>query len=233
MDKQSNYQDLLKLVAIVVMVVDHLGTWFFPEMMTLRMIGRYAMPIFGFFVGYNFKNSVNFHILYYGVILYLISTIFIIETFFSANILISLFLGQLYLLFFQEQLRNLTKGWLHFIILVILSPFTSYLFDYGSLVIGIIVIGYMVKVKSIDLKIAAFIITYISLLHTVVNFSNLSTANLFFCGVIAIILYLSLAYGSFEKKITLNITPITRHALLIYCLHILIIEFIWRYYYIG
>jgi TraX protein len=233
MGKQTNYQDLLKLGAIVTMVVDHLGVYFFPEMMTLRMIGRYAMPIFGFFVGYNFKNSVNFHILFYGVILYLISTVFIIEAFFSANILISLFLGQLYLFFFQEQLRNLTKGWLHFIILVILSPFTLYLFDYGSLVIGIIVIGYMVKVKSIDLKIAAFVIAYVSLLHTVVNFSDLSRANLFFCGVVAIMVYLSLSYGNFEKKIALNIRPITCHALLIYCLHILIIEFIWRYYYVG
>lgn len=230
MDKQSNYQDLLKLVAIAVMVVDHLGGYFFPEMMTLRMIGRYAMPIFGFFVGYNFKNSINFYILFYGVILYLVSTIFIVESFFPANILISLFLGQLYLSFFYKQFHSLTKGWLHFIFLVILSPFTSYLFDYGSLVIGIIVIGYMVKVKSIDLKVAAFAITYISLLHTVVNFSNLSKANLFFCGVVAIMLYLSLCYGNFEKKFVLNISPITRHALVIYCLHILIIEFIWRYY---
>jgi len=233
MGKQTNYQDLLKLGAIVTMVVDHLGGCFFPEMMALRMVGRYAMPIFGFFVGYNFKNSVNFYILFYGVILYLVSTIFIIESFFPANILISLFLGQLYLSFFYKQFHSLTKGWLHFIILVILSPFASYLFDYGSLVIGIIIIGYMVKAKSIDLKIAAFVIAYVSLLHTVVNFSDLSKANLLFCGVVAIMVYLSLSYGNFEKKVALNISPITRHALLIYCFHILIIEFIWRYYYVG
>lgn len=71
MVKQSNYQDLLKLIAIFTMVVDHLGVYFFPDITTLRMIGRYAMPIFGFFVGYNFKNSINFHILLYGVGLYL------------------------------------------------------------------------------------------------------------------------------------------------------------------
>ena len=91
----------------------------------------------------------------------------------------------------------------------------------------------MVKAKSIDLKIAAFVIAYVSLLHTVVNFSDLSKANLLFCGVVAIMVYLSLSYGNFEKKVALNIRPITRHALLIYCLHILIIEFIWRYYYVG
>jgi hypothetical protein len=51
MVKQSNYQDLLKLIAIFVMVVDHLGVYFFPDITTLRIIGRYAMPIFGFFVG--------------------------------------------------------------------------------------------------------------------------------------------------------------------------------------
>lgn len=39
-------QSLLKLVAIVTMVVDHVGAIFFPSILWLRVIGRIAFPLF-------------------------------------------------------------------------------------------------------------------------------------------------------------------------------------------
>lgn len=40
----------LKLIAMLSMVIDHVGDIFFPELLWLRAIGRLAMPIFAFFV---------------------------------------------------------------------------------------------------------------------------------------------------------------------------------------
>lgn len=40
----------LKLIALVTMVIDHVGDIFFPEQMWMRAIGRLAMPIFCFCV---------------------------------------------------------------------------------------------------------------------------------------------------------------------------------------
>ncbi len=41
----------LKLVAAALMVVDHAGMLFFPDVILFRIIGRLAMPIFAFFIG--------------------------------------------------------------------------------------------------------------------------------------------------------------------------------------
>ena len=230
MAKNSNYQDLLKLIAIISMIIDHLGLYFFPEIIELRVVGRYAMPIFGFFVGYNFKNSINFSILLYGSVLYLVSTIFIYHHFIQANILISLFLGQLYLFLFQEHFKVLTKGWLHFVMLVSFFPFTFYFIDYGSLIIGIIVIGYMVKVKSININVAAFVVAFASLLHTTMIFSSFGNIGLFLSFLVVTTVCLSIAHSHFETELPFNVKVISRHSMLIYFTHILIVQFVWRYY---
>lgn len=40
----------LKLLAAVLMVVDHVGVIFFPEVLLFRQIGRLSMPIFAYFI---------------------------------------------------------------------------------------------------------------------------------------------------------------------------------------
>ncbi len=231
MVKNSNYQDLLKLIAIFTMFVDHIGFFFFPEIMELRVIGRYAMPIFGFFVGYNFKNSINFSILLYGLILYLISVLFIWQYFIQANILISIFVGQVYLFYFQDHFKNLTKGCFHFVVLLAFFPFTNDFFDYGSIMIGIIVIGYMVKIQSINTNIASCAIIFISFFHTVVTFSSFfSNIDFFLFLLVLSAIWISIFHSNFETEISFNIKIITRHSMLIYFVHILIIQFVWWYY---
>jgi hypothetical protein len=212
------------------MIIDHVGGYFFPEITELRVIGRYSMPIFGFFVGYNFKNSINFSILLYGSILYIISAVFIWHNFIQANILILLFLGQVYLFYFQNHFKTLTEGWLHFIMLVTFFPFTVYFFDYGSLIIGIIVMGYMVKIKSVNINIAACSIAFVSLFHTAVAFSNFNNIDFFLSFLVVIALWLSIAHSQFETEIPFNVKMISRHSMLIYFIHVLIAQFVWRYY---
>jgi TraX protein len=46
-------QDLLKLAAIVSMVTDHVGVLLAPDVIVLRIIGRFAMPAFALLLGYN------------------------------------------------------------------------------------------------------------------------------------------------------------------------------------
>lgn len=45
---------MLKLIAVLAMVVDHLGYLFFPEQEWMRALGRLAMPIFGFAIARGF-----------------------------------------------------------------------------------------------------------------------------------------------------------------------------------
>jgi hypothetical protein len=46
-------QDVLKLAAIISMVTDHIGALIVPDVITLRIIGRFAMPAFALLLGYN------------------------------------------------------------------------------------------------------------------------------------------------------------------------------------
>jgi hypothetical protein len=44
--------DIIKTIAVIVMVIDHLGMYFFPDITWFRAIGRIGMPVWFFMVGY-------------------------------------------------------------------------------------------------------------------------------------------------------------------------------------
>lgn len=52
-----NKSDSLKLVAMVTMLIDHVGVIFFPEVSWLRTIGRLAFPIFAYFIAQGFRYT--------------------------------------------------------------------------------------------------------------------------------------------------------------------------------
>ena len=49
----TNFYDWLKILAVVTMVIDHIGYYLFPDILGLRLVGRIAFPIFLFLVGVN------------------------------------------------------------------------------------------------------------------------------------------------------------------------------------
>jgi len=50
---------MLKIVAMISMVFDHVGNVFFPELIWLRMVGRIAMPIFSFCIAEGYIHTSN------------------------------------------------------------------------------------------------------------------------------------------------------------------------------
>lgn len=60
---------MLKIIAMVSMVFDHVGDMFFPDMLWFRMIGRLAMPIFSFCIaeGYIHTRDKNKYLLRMGI----------------------------------------------------------------------------------------------------------------------------------------------------------------------
>lgn len=55
----SKRNDVLKLIAIISMIIDHVGAAFFPGMTIFRTIGRIAFPIFAYQLAKGYKHTSN------------------------------------------------------------------------------------------------------------------------------------------------------------------------------
>jgi hypothetical protein len=234
MTRASNYQDILKIIALMCMIIDHIGLYFFPETWILRAVGRYAFPIFCFFAGFNFRNSLRFKTLIYGIALYLFTAGVIFKQVMEANILISIFVGYVYLVIFQSRLNNFWNAYTHFLVLACLWQLTCPFLEYGTLTVAIMVLGYSVKNNLISLPIAAFTAAYSSFLYTlIIYFDDFKTPEFIVTAIVTAAVYFSLTCKKFHRVNNLRLTIISNNLLSIYCLHLVIIMVVWRYSIIG
>lgn len=51
---------LLKIIAVVTMICDHVGLLFYPEIEIFRIIGRLSLPIFCYMISEGYKYTKNF-----------------------------------------------------------------------------------------------------------------------------------------------------------------------------
>lgn len=234
----TNYQDLFKLLAILLMLIDHLGLFCFPENLWLRAFGRLAMPIFTFFAGYNYyvskqNNKYKFYIksrrfswlLFYSIILQ-----GIIYSYFPAmqqmHILFNFIFGFLVVDFIVYNHFNLTKA---FIILVILIPFTISLVDYGTIPIMYILCGYYYrKWSASDKKSYITIVNTITLLFSIVIF-EFDFVQILVISLLFYILNREIINTNFDKKLNFKPLFLSRYLLEFYLMHfaILAIFFGW------
>ncbi|MGB9842063.1 MAG: TraX family protein [Candidatus Bathyarchaeales archaeon] len=52
-------RDLLKLIAIAAMAIDHIGDIFYPDWLMLHIIGRLAFPLFAYLVALGIESTKN------------------------------------------------------------------------------------------------------------------------------------------------------------------------------
>ena len=220
-------QDLLKAVAMLTMIIDHLGMYFFPQLTFLRAIGRSSAIIWLFFCGYNYKKkSVNFFFdkLFWAASLFSLLRYLIDGHIFCLNILFTIFISRLFLSFYSKikVVHNLIYSGLWVISLVFFS-YTNMIFEYGSLAILCSIWGYNYRHKIGDLKYQAFSILCFYLIGWVTKFHGFSLAV--FLLTISATVYSITRFSSkfFDisgiSKYIINIA--SRYSLYIYCLHLL------------
>jgi len=108
-NQRSNKQDLLKIIGILTMLVDHLGWVFFPQYIFLHAVGRLAMPIFSAGIAFGYQKTANFRkYFFYLVVFGLISQIpyDLLWTFEQINIIFGLALS-LFLLYLVDNKKYL------------------------------------------------------------------------------------------------------------------------------
>ena len=235
---QSNYQDWLKTLAIIAMIIDHVGLYLYPELTIMRIIGRTAMPVFCFFAGYNFHDKPKTHIIIFGVLLQIYTTV-LFKQFLTTNILISIYLGQWYIYYFRNSLtRFFYSSYCHAIIMVLLWYISWALIDYGTLVIATMILGFISKHEQANLKLCCFIAIFASFVHSTLftlaisfNEFNFSNTDLILNLTFLTITYILMILSDYSQKIAINLKWISRNVLYIYCIQIMILQFIFIYKY--
>ena len=150
---------ILKVIAIICMVFDHVGDNFFPEQIWMRVIGRIALPIFAFCIAEGFSHSRDrkAYLLRLGVFACVSEIPFDLVTsgkvleFSHQNIILTFFWAILGLMCFEKlQERGQKAGNVTGIIaLLVFAAGSVFLrMDYSALAVGLIFIYYLLRKKA-------------------------------------------------------------------------------------
>jgi len=94
--REFNSWDLVKLLGLALMLVDHIGLFFFPDELWLRAIGRSAAPIFLFLGGYASSYRLRWDLVILGILLTVSNTL-VAGHFVLLNILLTIVICRLIL----------------------------------------------------------------------------------------------------------------------------------------
>lgn len=137
--------DFLKTLALVLMILDHIGYFFFPDQMWIRAVGRFSAPVWLFLIGYARSRDIGLR-MWAGMGILIVSNYVFGMAMLPVNILGTIIVCRLTL----DPLMNFIahrRDSLYPLSLVIffLTIITFPLFEYGACAMLIVMAGYMVR----------------------------------------------------------------------------------------
>ncbi len=146
--ERVNSYDALKFLAIVLMTLDHVGAYFYPDEMLWRVAGRICVPLWFFFIGYSSHRQLRADIWIIGLLMVPLDPL-TGGGWFSLPILLTMCLTR-WLLTLAEDRELLTKEPLAIWVasLVFAAP-TYFLFEYGTFGVMLAALG-VIKRKGLD-----------------------------------------------------------------------------------
>lgn len=240
-----NYYDVGKAVALVAMLVDHVGFIFYPQVLVLRLIGRIAMPIYALLHGFSFRHN-HLILLTYGLGFALAVRLGFADSLprFPLNILCSFYVA--------GWIFTYTEPWLkkYPLLLLLVFPLTSLFLNYmvaGWLEYGwfpywFMVMGYMFRLhhtSPMELTPGMYVYMNFLMLWTGAIFCLDQTLGFNFQGWMVVVLIMEI-YGiyvlgyvwnpyarlwSVPRWLATVIKWMSRYSLQLYCVHLLL--FLW------
>ena len=146
--KDITSYDLLKTFAVVIMIIDHFGAYFFPDELWLRAIGRLSYPIWLFLIGYARSRDLS-QLLWIGGGLLVLANFVVGMALFPLNILFVILAVRLLL----DPLMKLARQsvfiqWGLAVILLLLVVLFYYVLEYGTLALLTAMFGFMARRKE-------------------------------------------------------------------------------------
>ena len=137
--------DLLKTLAVVLMVVDHTGYYFYPEEAWFRVLGRACVPIWFFLIGYANSRDVGFR-LWIGTAVLVVASAVMGMGVFPLNILVTMIVLRLCLDSVMAAARTTPQAlWQLGALFSLLGLISAYAFEYGTLAIVMTMFGWLVR----------------------------------------------------------------------------------------
>lgn len=137
--------DLLKTFAVITMIIDHAGYFFFPEDPTFRAIGRLCVPIWFFLVGYAKSRNIGETMLI-GAGILVLQNVFLGFPMLPFNVLVTIMLVRLCL----DKVMQRGAGGLLLLaaigmVMAVAVPASDAFTEYGTLGLLLAMAGYMVR----------------------------------------------------------------------------------------
>jgi TraX protein len=168
----------IKIIAIIAMIIDHMGLFFFPQYFIFRIIGRLAFPLFCWLIanGAHHTKDIRKYLLrlYFFALAsqvpYLLANRLIDQHFSGLNVLCTLFFGLMAIVFIQR-----TRNWVHwFFITVVFGAMAQLLqTDYGGFGVAVIVLFYVFYYNFKKLVIAQLVLFFVPFILFPVYLSGL------------------------------------------------------------
>lgn len=142
--------DLLKTFAVLLMLVDHIGYYFFDGVQEWRIAGRMCVPVWFFLIGYARSRDLGPR-LWIGMLVLMLASGISGVGFLPANILGTMLVIRLTLdpIMARVTPSLMQKGeqalWQMGVFLVLLSFPSAYLFEYGTLALIMAMFGWLVR----------------------------------------------------------------------------------------
>lgn len=172
----------LKMIACIIMLIDHAGALFFPGVLIIRVIGRLAFPLFAFFIseGFFHTRSVSRYLTRLGLcaILFQVpdwfsraySVIFNMPGFgvrYVFNIFATLFFGLFSVMLYDRfKTKNLWLSWLSVIAVAVIAQISGA--DYGAYGVLYILLFYLTRGNIRNMAIGGIV------LHVLYAFFSIS-----------------------------------------------------------
>ncbi|MBX2834907.1 MAG: hypothetical protein KTR28_08035 [Micavibrio sp.] len=239
--------DLLKTFAIITMIVDHIGYYFFPDQLWWRAIGRTSAPVWLFLIGYAQSRDLSLR-MWVGASVLTASKLVIGKYFLQLNILWGMILTRLMLDKVAPRVFSASTTMTAFlVIMAVLYIPTSMIFDYGAFCLMVAVFGFGVRQYRKDglygnerLMVYGFMCALLYSLGTVITF-GFSELQIYFVAGSILAVHMVLYFFKplrFEMLTAALPSPIVgllhltgRRTLEIYVIHILTFKVIA--YYMG
>ena len=223
----------LKLIAVLTMIIDHIGSVFFPQYLIFRYIGRIAFPIYAFLVSEgckktkNFKNYLSRLLIFALISEYFFDLAFYNKTIFLGhnNTIFTLFFASLIIYIFKHtKITNIYK-YLTALLITFLSEAMHT--DYGIFGIILVLIFYFQKSRKSAIFFAALLIIINGFsISNFLNIGEVSLVYIIFKAMTLFSLFIIYFYNG-EKGYQLSINGINLFYI-VYPLHLAVIVLIDR-----